>query len=111
MDYPDPNEPSAPPLPLVEKEETPIAPTPLVRPWKKLLKFIKKIFFRKTQPPVIDRAKKPTDLIHDHYSSTALRTVIVPTKVMVMFQSLAQKNTASNIETCAVLTGKLVNNI
>lgn len=37
-----------------------------------------------------------------------MRTVLVPSKVMTLFQNLAQSNTKKNIETCGILAGKLV---
>lgn len=37
-----------------------------------------------------------------------MRTVLVPSKVMTLFQNLAQSNTNKNIETCGILAGKLV---
>lgn len=60
--------------------------------------------------PVIDRSNKPSEIsIQDRYYTNVLRRVIVPVKVMTLFQAMAQSNTHKNIETCGVLTGKLVN--
>lgn len=57
--------------------------------------------------PAFDRAKKPheSDISYD---SKVLRTVVVPIKVMTLFQAMAHSNTFKNIETCGVLTGVLV---
>ncbi|XP_063907211.1 STAM-binding protein-like A isoform X2 [Zophobas morio] len=41
----------------------------------------------------------------------ALRRVIVPSKVMIQFQTMAQRNTMNNIETCGILAGKLEQDI
>ncbi|CAD6979556.1 unnamed protein product [Tilletia controversa] len=38
---------------------------------------------------------------------TPLRTVILPTRVLTLFLALARENTENNIETCALLMGKL----
>ena len=60
-------------------------------------------------PPVPDRSTKPNSSL---YSSTGagLRTVRVPTMLMAKFLSLAEPNTASNVETCGILAGTLANN-
>ncbi|KAJ8921866.1 hypothetical protein NQ315_008498 [Exocentrus adspersus] len=61
--------------------------------------------------PSVDRSKKPSDTsVHDRYDTSVLRRVVVPVKVMTLFQAMAQTNTHKNIETCGVLTGKLEKN-
>ncbi|CAH1176450.1 unnamed protein product [Phaedon cochleariae] len=58
--------------------------------------------------PTIDRTKKPSDInLVRRYDGNTLRPVMVPVKVMTLFQAMAQSNTFKNIETCGVLTGKL----
>ncbi|XP_060525186.1 STAM-binding protein [Cylas formicarius] len=57
--------------------------------------------------PVVDRTKKPADLNPSDYKSGKLRSVVVPSKVMTLFQEMARGNTARNVETCGVLAGKL----
>ena len=42
--------------------------------------------------------------------SDSLKQVIVPVTLMAKFQSLAEPNTAINIETCGFLTGKVDGN-
>ncbi|RZB41167.1 STAM-binding protein-like, partial [Asbolus verrucosus] len=87
INYPDPNIPSAPP-PQYNDEFYPS---------------------RDTSTPSVDRSKKPSNIFDRRYDR-GLRAVIVPSKVMVQFQSMAQKNTINNIETCGVLAGKLAKN-
>mgnify|MGYP005985210123 FL=1 len=58
--------------------------------------------------PTVDRSKKPLDPLSTRFESVALRRVIVPSKVMIQFQTMAQRNTMNNIETCGILAGKLV---
>ncbi|KAG5886721.1 hypothetical protein JTB14_030787 [Gonioctena quinquepunctata] len=61
--------------------------------------------------PTIDRSKKPSEIsFQDRYDTNILRPVVVPVKVMTLFQAMAQSNTFKNIETCGVLTGKLEKN-
>lgn len=64
-------------------------------------------FFRLPSKPSFDRTKKPSE-IDIPYDSKILRTVVIPVKVMTLFQAMAHSNTFKNIETCGVLTGKLV---
>ena len=45
-----------------------------------------------------------------HALQSGLREILVPSMVMAKFLSVAQPNTANNVETCAVLAGKLANN-
>lgn len=60
--------------------------------------------------PIFDRSNKPSEIsIQERYDTKVLRRVVVPVKVMTLFQAMAQHNTHKNIETCGVLTGKLVN--
>lgn len=63
--------------------------------------------FRIPSAPSFDRTKKPSDS-DIAYDSKILRTVVIPVKVMTLFQAMAHSNTFKNIETCGVLTGKLV---
>ncbi|EEZ97535.1 STAM-binding protein-like [Tribolium castaneum] len=60
--------------------------------------------------PDFDRAKKPSEIFDSKYVPPGLRLVIVPGQVMVQFQTIAQKNTVNNVETCGILAGKLENN-
>ncbi|XP_019755327.2 STAM-binding protein-like [Dendroctonus ponderosae] len=86
VNYPDPNldaTPSAPDLPpSYEKDFIPPVPT-------------------------FDRGKKPSSESLTKYDTDTLRAVLVPAKVMTLFQSLAQNNTDKNVETCGILAGKL----
>lgn len=99
VSYPDPNlakltptpspAPSAPELPLYESDSAILPPS----------------------IPAFDRTKKPSEpAISDKYVGGGLRIVIVPSKVMVAFQNLAQNNTNKNVETCGILAGKLERN-
>ena len=58
-------------------------------------------------PSVPDRSTKPSSA--SLYSNTAggLRTVVVPSMAEGKFLSVAQPNTSRNVETCAILAGKL----
>lgn len=58
--------------------------------------------------PDFDRSKKPSEIFDSKFGSTDLRLVVVPSQVMVQFQTIAQKNTINNVETCGILAGKLV---
>ncbi|VEN60022.1 unnamed protein product [Callosobruchus maculatus] len=60
--------------------------------------------------PAIDRSTKPFTDSNDRFDSGSLRAVIVPGKVMTLFQAMAQSNTFKNIETCGILAGKLEQN-
>ncbi|CAH0552782.1 unnamed protein product [Brassicogethes aeneus] len=86
VSYPDPDIVSAqkPTGPLISNKHTPSAPS-------------------------IDRSSKPssTSTTLDNYDKNILRTVVIPAKVMTMFQVKAATNTAQNIETCGILTGTL----
>ncbi|CAG9764363.1 unnamed protein product [Ceutorhynchus assimilis] len=57
--------------------------------------------------PSFDRSKKPSS---DSYDTDTLKGVLVPSKVMTLFESLAKSNTVKNIETCGILAGKLEKN-
>lgn len=70
-----------------------------------------KLRIEDTPMPAIDRSSKPSDVnIQERYDTKVLRRVVVPVKVMTLFQAMAQSNTHKNIETCGVLTGKLERN-
>ena len=58
------------------------------------------------QPTVPDRSTKPSSAL-SLYSNSGLRTVVVPSMAMGKFLSVAQSNTAKNVETCAILAGRL----
>ena len=60
-------------------------------------------------PSVPDRSTKPSSASASLYSNTAggLRTVVVPSMAEGRFLSVAQPNTSRNVETCAILAGKL----
>lgn len=94
INYPDYNLPADKPLPSAPPA-TPSAQGPIEEP----------------EPivPTFDRSKKP-DIQQYSYNSGVLRTVIVPATVMKQFLHLAQGNTMNNVETCAVLAGKLAKN-
>ncbi|XP_055614066.1 STAM-binding protein [Uranotaenia lowii] len=57
--------------------------------------------------PSFDRTLKPspTSVVAGN-----LRSVIVPTNTMAKFLQLAARNTASNVETCGILAGRLAHN-
>jgi hypothetical protein len=52
--------------------------------------------------------KPPSLLSPSNHSKMGLRDVIVPSKLMGKFMSLAQQNTDLNVETCGILAGTLV---
>lgn len=56
--------------------------------------------------PSIDRTLKPTS--NESLAEGNLRSVLIPQDTMFKFLLLAAKNTASNIETCGILAGRLV---
>ena len=61
--------------------------------------------------PDVDRTTKP-----DHFLSTGvtsankygLKDVLVPRDIVVKFLNVAQTNTNRNVETCGILSGKMV---
>ncbi|GLV45292.1 uncharacterized protein CBL_05392 [Carabus blaptoides fortunei] len=59
--------------------------------------------------PSFDRGTKPSSLLSPslHSKSFALRTVIVPSRLMPSFLNIAHRNTTNNVETCGILAGKL----
>ncbi|XP_025263457.1 STAM-binding protein [Camponotus floridanus] len=57
--------------------------------------------------PMVDRSTKPSLLTSDGLS---LRDVILPTKLMQDFLTLAFSNTMGNKETCGILAGRLERN-
>lgn len=64
--------------------------------------------------PSYDRATKPKNLggIGKNYLPSnvyGLRDVVVPNNLIGKFMTLAEENTARNVETCGILCGKLVN--
>lgn len=59
--------------------------------------------------PGVDRSTKPqSNTFKDRPYGSALRTVIIPSRMLQTFLVLAQKNTSNNVETCGILAGKLV---
>lgn len=63
------------------------------------------VLFRKT--PTVDRSTKPSLSMSDGLS---LRDVILSSKLMRDFLTLAFNNTVSNKETCGILAGRLERN-
>ncbi|XP_070545219.1 STAM-binding protein-like [Ptychodera flava] len=69
-------------------------------------------------PPVdrslkVDRSTKPTivpEITNTTTNQYGLRHVVVPQDLMVKFLNLAMPNTNRNVETCAILAGKLAQN-
>lgn len=59
--------------------------------------------------PNIDRSKKP-DIFNPQFTANGLRIVHVPSRLMLEFENIAQKNTINNVETCGILAGKLAKN-
>ncbi|XP_019878570.1 STAM-binding protein-like [Aethina tumida] len=59
--------------------------------------------------PSVDRSSKPSSLVLDNFDKNVLRTIIIPMKVMTLFQVKAASNTNNQVETCGILTGKLEN--
>ncbi|XP_067011147.1 STAM-binding protein-like A [Anabrus simplex] len=58
--------------------------------------------------PSFDRSTKPSSLLSPSmHSKVGLRNVLVPSRLMSKFMTLAQRNTELNIETCGILAGKL----
>ncbi len=62
------------------------------------------------QPVVPDRSTKPSLSVNCSGSGGSLRTIVVPSMLMGKFLSLADPNTKANVETCAILAGKLAQN-
>ncbi|XP_065351870.1 STAM-binding protein [Cloeon dipterum] len=61
--------------------------------------------------PNVDRSTKPLSLLSPSlHNQLGLRKVIIPSKLMPKFMSLAQKNTDQNTETCGILAGSMVKN-
>lgn len=59
--------------------------------------------------PGIDRSTKPVSLLSPStHSRLGPRTLIIPSNVFIKFLTIAQNNTDKNLETCGLLTGKLV---
>lgn len=60
--------------------------------------------------PSFDRAQKPSmpPQSKDFGQSDFLRPVVIPAQLLSSFQSLAQRNTERNVETCGILAGRLV---
>jgi len=58
-------------------------------------------------PAIPSRSTKPSSSL---YTSGGLRNVSVPSMLMGKFESLADPNTQSNVETCGILAGKLAQN-
>ena len=64
----------------------------------------------------MDRSTKPPV---DHFLSTGvsgsnkygLKDVVVPRDIIVKFLSIAEPNTARNVETCGILSGKFVSTV
>ncbi|KAJ8978366.1 hypothetical protein NQ317_018598 [Molorchus minor] len=61
--------------------------------------------------PTFDRTNKPSEIsFQERFNDNILRRVVIPVKVMTLFQTMASINTCKNVETCGVLTGKLEKN-
>ncbi|XP_023246411.1 STAM-binding protein [Copidosoma floridanum] len=60
---------------------------------------------RDRKVPTVDRSTKPSSLPCDR-----LREIVIPSKIMENFLTLAYSNTLHNIETCGILAGKLEHN-
>lgn len=58
--------------------------------------------------PAFDRTLKPSPT--SVLAAGTLRSVIVPTNTMAKFLQLAARNTATNVETCGILAGRLAQN-
>jgi len=58
-------------------------------------------------PSVPDRSTKPSSASLYSNAAGGLRTVVVPSMAEGKFLSVAQPNTSRNVETCAILAGKL----
>ncbi|XP_039434123.1 STAM-binding protein-like [Culex pipiens pallens] len=58
--------------------------------------------------PAFDRTLKPSPT--SVLAAGTLRSVTVPTNTMAKFLQLAARNTATNVETCGILAGKLAQN-
>ncbi|XP_037030311.1 STAM-binding protein [Bradysia coprophila] len=58
--------------------------------------------------PSVDRALKPAS--NESLAEGNLRSVLIPKDTMYKFLLLAAKNTASNVETCGILAGRLAQN-
>jgi STAM-binding protein len=63
--------------------------------------------------PEIDRSTKP---LVDQFASTTnyggnkygLKDVVVPRDIVIKFMNIAEQNTRRNVETCGILSGKMV---
>ncbi|XP_018049926.1 PREDICTED: STAM-binding protein isoform X2 [Atta colombica] len=62
---------------------------------------------KEIKTPIVDRSTKPSLLTSNGLS---LRDIILPTKLMHNFLTLAFSNTTSNKETCGILAGRLERN-
>ena len=62
-----------------------------------------------TIPLVPDRSSKPNSIlsVSNKHSTPGLRRLNVPSILMPTFLSVAQSNTALNVETCGILAGKM----
>lgn len=56
--------------------------------------------------PSIDRSTKPSRILTP--MSSGLRPLTIPTDLSAMFLRCAESNTGRNVETCGLLTGKIV---
>ncbi|XP_042200462.1 STAM-binding protein-like A isoform X2 [Callorhinchus milii] len=60
-------------------------------------------------PPAVDRSNKPSSA-WNNVGGEGLRKVLIPNAVCLMFLRLAEANTNRGVETCGILSGKLMRN-
>ncbi|XP_054155456.1 STAM-binding protein-like A [Oppia nitens] len=64
-----------------------------------------------TDIPTVDRSTKPSLMPVFSAAADGLTKLVVPTKLIQRFLQSAEANTIRNIETCAVLAGRLAKNV
>lgn len=82
-------------------------PTPIPKPQLNVSTDSKPQLPKDKSIPTVDRSTKPTTLASD---SAQLRDIILPSRLIQSFLTLAYSNTINNKETCGILTGKLEQN-
>ncbi|XP_054719582.1 STAM-binding protein-like [Uloborus diversus] len=86
-----------------------VSPTPSLYSNQSLLS----IDSRSISTPSVDRSTKPRSILSPGPDSSyvhGLRLVLVPSRGIDMFLSLAKPNTDRNVETCGILAGKMSHN-
>lgn len=82
-------------------------PTPTPKPHTSIPTDIKPQPSKDKGIPTVDRSTKPASLSSENGQ---LRDIVLPSRLIQNFLTLAYSNTVSNKETCGILTGKLEQN-